>query len=149
MRIVALDPGGTTGICFMMSKGSIGVRGSLYGEHHKDLYDTLSNLNPDIIIYEEFDHREKAALLVSVEYIGVAKLWAQINQKAIEGQRPTDVKLQWPNEKLKVLGLRGSTVHEDDATRHMLWYVTNTLKDNTFVKKYAQAQGRFEDESNQ
>jgi hypothetical protein len=137
MRILTLDPGGSTGLCVFDTETNQ-IQFTVFDQdwHHKTLFEVLAEINADVTVYEAFDHREKAALLISVEYIGVIRLWSQINEKTIVSQRPTDVKGQWPNSVLKrVLKTKYKflSAHEKDAVRHLMWYVTNQMKDNRFV----------------
>jgi hypothetical protein len=106
MRIVAFDPGGTTGWAFVITDAYTGTlgqlvapnakwirddywqRGQLGGEHHQALEAFLDRIMPDIIVCEDFKYRQRApgsirmnVELDSVEYIGVIKLWVQKRQR--------------------------------------------------------------------
>jgi hypothetical protein len=82
MRILALDPGGTTGWASYNDEapemdsrfrcGQIGPE-----QHHDDLWSLLSVRAVDIIVCESFEYRNGLAKaeLVSCEYIGIVKLF--------------------------------------------------------------------------
>jgi hypothetical protein len=98
-RVVALDPGGTTGVRTWTDHDEVsGLEGDVWEdyhlgphEHHEELYDFLKNnmhyiwtenAGEMIIVYETFEfrrgdgHREGINLM-SREYIGVVKLFHQ------------------------------------------------------------------------
>lgn len=158
MKIVALDPGGTTGIAVLDTE-SYEVRTSELGpeEHHLALHLTLTNERPDILVMEEFVYRVVKSkgtempvgiVLVSKEYIGVGKVWAEITniegpivtvvmQTSAQGGGGTKHKGFWRNDKLKQLGLYTAPKgrqHMADALRHALYYLTFTMKDDHFVR---------------
>jgi hypothetical protein len=107
----------------------------LTGEHHQTLYDMLVQASPDVVITESFTYRRQDyAILTSVEYIGVAKLYCQEREMPLVQQPPSAAKALWTNDKIKRLGLwRPNERHAMDALRHLLYYVTVTMKDNRFV----------------
>lgn len=131
---MSLDPGGTTGYTLAVHEDM-----NLYlvpGQGrftHRQIYDALMKYNPDYIVCEDFEYRQKSRdglILTSVEYIGVARLWHQIIwqegkdvrlflQKAMEG------KSYYTDKKLKELGIYQKAVpHGMDALRHLMhWFV--------------------------
>lgn len=147
MRIIALDPGGTTGVHVwddLSGKSEIEQLGP--EKHHLELHQLLDWHHRQeifnhakrgllIIICERYDNRNKFAVPISREYIGVVELFVQ---QATEGtvmlvmQAASDIKPPkgWAtNEKLKVLKLlpRGHTTealkHAVDGTRHFVYFV--------------------------
>lgn len=152
MRIVALDPGGTTGWAYWTDEWESGCerindeawdRGQLTGQHHEELYGLLCTLQPDVLVYERFTYQRReldkgvSLVLDSVEYIGVAKLWMHIGRLVDCQLVPQTVhqgkigpKNLWTEEKVKALGLwiPGLT-HAMDATGHLLYYRVVTLDD--------------------
>lgn len=95
MKAIAIDPGGTTGwatfeVDTYDSTGDVRWHGKsvqdcfksfgqLTGDmHHAELRELLRSERPDILIVERFEHRNNDfSLLVSLEYIGICKEYAQ------------------------------------------------------------------------
>jgi hypothetical protein len=162
--VVWFDPGGSTGwaayqtdiIVHSYGKYSFGpeqiIQGQLGPEpHHFALWDLLGRLHAAnyIIGMESFeywqDQREKV-VLVSKEYIGVAKLYVADRNKTLPGeaqvgyleQDPATGKGFWypkvkgkknarDGSKLKTVGLHSPTTnghHINDATAHLLHWLT-------------------------
>lgn len=139
MNIMAFDPGGTIGVAACYNDNLLSVFPAQLNEtnNHWVLFNFLSVENPDKIIYENFDNRGNiAADLIALEYIGVIRLWAQINNRPVTVQRPGDVKPLWTDEKLKTLNLfvKGQP-HANDAIRHLLHYITVTLKNPFYLNE--------------
>lgn len=137
MKIVALDPGGTTGWCELedgyFSHAQLGPK-----PHHLELWNRLLATEPSVVVCETFKYYpgQTHTVLVSVEYIGVAHLYCQVSGAPLVFQSPSQAKKFWTNDKLKSLGLFiPGKVHSMDATRHLLYYVTMTLKDNRYILK--------------
>lgn len=149
MRIIAIDPGGTTGwaqhILFrdQISNPMVNIAGAINvgfysGDHHNFLWDNLYDFNPDVIVYERFDYqirvdskdneRQKIDLSAK-EYIGILKLWAAKSSKCKlvpQVQMKGEGGSQWTDEKLKHLGLYHpgkDGEHMNDAQRHLLSYI--------------------------
>ena len=137
MNIVALDPGGTTGWATWhggnLLLGGQGFNSGQMGpsEHHEELYDFLSfEQTQDFqVVTESFEYRQQqrpTVVLISKEYIGVAKLWIAKRQKRgrIVEQTAGKVKPFWTDDKVKKLGLWNSgQQHANDAMRHLLHYM--------------------------
>lgn len=128
-RIIAFDPGGTTGIA-IWTPDHIGMQRVQLGpqEHHEVLENTLYDFEPDVIVTERFDYRPKQghADLSPVEYIGVMKLYSQkfdvpvVQQKQLKGHKGL-----WTDDKIKALNLWiPGKPHAMDATRQLLFYMT-------------------------
>ena len=100
-----------------------------------ELENTLDALAPTHLVYEAWDNTANpAAIMDSVEYIGVANLWAQKHNRPIVAQHRGDAKQLWTDEKLRALGYyRPSMPHANDAMRHLLYFYTVGLKNNLFV----------------
>lgn len=146
MRIVAFDPGGTTGwvthtLFLDKVKSNVDIaksvtRGEFKGKHHNELWSLLYEFNPDILVYERFDyqirtdesgHERLNIVLDSVEYIGIFELWDQQHEKCLlvpQQQMKGRGGSQWTDEKLKHIGMyvEGSE-HINDAQRQLLSYV--------------------------
>ena len=142
-RIVALDPGGTTGYAMITFHDDVvpysfncGMFRSL--NHHKELYDALGMWHVDDyeIVCESFEYRNASRPgleLVSVEYIGVMKLFCQERniqfhmQSASQGKVRDKPTAFVKSENLKRLGLWSpSQVHAMDAYGHLLYYLINS-----------------------
>jgi hypothetical protein len=148
MRIVALDPGGTTGLAFF-ERSSAGDEGAwshqqLAGEHHLGLYSKLVELHPEVVIYERFMYQRReldkgvSLVLDSVEYIGVTKLYHAVNVETVDliCQTPAQAKNLWTDDKLKKLGLYiPGAPHAMDATRHLLYYLVVTRGERDWIMR--------------
>lgn len=147
MRIIALDPGGTTGVCTYCSDGLEQFkRYELSGEHHDQLLNDINLFCPDVVIYERFQYQRReldkgvSLSLASVEYIGVIKLAKQQNEfdkytwQLVE-QTPAQAKNLWTDDKLKKLSLWASSPHERDATRHLLYYLVVALNQREWIDR--------------
>lgn len=143
MRIVALDPGRTTGVAIFSSASKTGLDFHVShlqigpGPHHLELdeflYGQMQKSDRDglIIVCEGFDNRANPATeLVSLEYIGVTKRFQQKYSRTVklEIQSPsqriwtTNAKLvawnwliepAWPNR------------HANDGFRHLGYFLCN------------------------
>jgi hypothetical protein len=142
MKIVAVDPGGTTGIAEWnvqeekLYQFQIGPQ-----EHHLELWEYLSATAPDLIICERFNYQRReldkgvALVLVSREYIGVCKLYAHAVHHKLVMQQPSCMAL-FHDARLKALGFyRPAMVHANDATRHLFYYITTEMKDDTWIRR--------------
>lgn len=158
MRIIALDPGGETGVLIWYSSTGKSHVEQLAGEHHLILLQLLEQQFREVVLYEgkkgklviiceRFDNRNRFAELISCEYIGVVKAFAQ--------QYPDQVEVYWQsasqikppkgwasNDKLKCLELlptaptRKDRKDYVDATRHFVYFVChNDLMADSLVRK--------------
>lgn len=140
--IMCFDPGGTTGIA--LYDITHGIRTEHIGPdvHHLFLWHALLKFHPDVVIYEQFIYQRRpldkgvALEIISREYIGIVRLYAaMMNIPCIESSL---TKLAfWDDEKLKLINLWSNVIHERDALRHLLYYLTFDLKDLTWVNKLA------------
>jgi len=152
MRIIALDPGGTTGVAiYERTSGSNREADNdftwetrqLSGVHHDTLWDLLENEGPwTTVIYERFMYQRReldrgvSLVLDSVEYIGVVKLWhlRHLEEVDLVCQTPAQAKNLWTDQKLKRLELyKANAPHANDATRHLLYYLTVTRGERQWV----------------
>lgn len=144
MKIIALDPGETTGYAIYSSyKTKSGQVRSLVATeigpdpHHLQLYSLLDNAHPNVVVCEDFRYQRGPGghNLTPVEYIGICKLWSTKNHVPLELQGRT-YKVLWDDGKIKQLGLwRPGKPHAMDALRHLLYYVTLILQDSHYVKQ--------------
>lgn len=134
MRVLTLDPGGTTGYCTadLTNNDLLNIRVAQLNvpNHHATLWTLLNKFKPEVLISESFEYRNQSRaglVLVSKEYIGVAKLWYQLNDSSeyIE-QSPGVAKSFVADAHIKKLGLWvAGKPHAMDALRHMIYYTVN------------------------
>lgn len=155
MKLLGVDPGGTTGLALYDTEtyefefpydGQLGPK-----PHHHRLFDTVHLFEVDRIICERFDYRRNLtnANLIPVEYIGVLKAAAVsvrvttgheaefILQKQLKGKRGL-----WTDEKLEAVGLLKPITkwgHRNDAVRQVLYYLTTQMNDMYWIEKYGEA----------
>jgi hypothetical protein len=146
MRIIAIDPGGVTGYSiFQLDFDSAGEplwkdrfrqhwsdAGQLAGEHYSNLRYLLETQKADKILYERFEHRNNDfAFMMSLEYIGIIKEFAQTSKTKLYEQGASQA-LKWcDNEKMSKLGLLVSPyIPNKDmmaARKHLLFYLIHGL----------------------
>lgn len=137
MKVIALDPGITTGYATgIIEPGEpMGVLSGQAKWVESDLYTNLVSGKPDIIIYEEFDHRPQRFYgkgdyykveLFPRNLIGVINLYVQQSGCRVVTQKPAKA-LGGFYKSDKVLKDHGvykvANPHANDAMRHLLtWY---------------------------
>ncbi len=154
IRLMALDPGGTTGWAKVTSLPDINELEFTHGqlgphEHHTELYDHLEIHSPYTVICESFEFRQmgsdtkKKVELISREYIGVTKLYCSYFNVHLEFQTASTAKALIPDKgpaqdvKLKQLGLYvPGAKHARDAYRHLLRYMV--VSDRSFKNFFAE-----------
>lgn len=143
MRVVAIDPGVTTGVAIhevfpdsvnpQWRKEELGP-----DKHHLDLWKFFQFNPPSVIVCERFEYRNvrhrganmPGIRLESREYIGVCELYSQMHNVPLEMQTVASAKNLFTDDKLKGLGLYrapSGRQHMNDATRHALYYIVVTL----------------------
>ena len=133
MKIVTLDPGGTTGYCSVTvsSERLEHVKsGQIQGRnHHDELFRFLTKEQPALIISESFEYRNRSRaglVLVSKEYIGVTKLYTAQKEIYYHEQSPSQAKGFVTDAVIKNLGWwKTSNPHAMDAVRHMIYFAVN------------------------
>lgn len=142
-RIVALDPGGTTGYAIRYENGKIDV--DQYQTNHPEglleLYEVIKYEWPNVIVMERFQFRygggRAKVVLTPVEVIGVVKLLvAELNRNEVPiklfEQTPSQGKGLWTDDKIQRLNLwTPNKRHAMDAMRHLLYYEVVTEKNRT------------------
>ena len=142
VKILSLDPGGTTGWAVWNGEylvpGPKGFNSGQIGphEHHLDLYNFLcfEQTHDFVVVCESFEYRNEQRVnveLISREYIGVAKLFTAERQrgKKLILQTAGKVKPFWSDDKLRKLGLWSvGRKHANDAMRHLLHYMVFELE---------------------
>lgn len=128
MRLVGIDPGGTTGWAVWENRHLESFQFGP-GPHHGVLWNNLAGefMKGSIIICEGFDPSDNpAAQAISMEYIGVVKAACDIFRMSLVIQ-PATFKEWASNHKLKRWGVRYTNWftyrHEADARRHILHYI--------------------------
>lgn len=135
MKYLAIDPGETSGLTTLETDGNH----FLYAEvaSLKELWRAINIVVPDVIICEDFDRREKPGRIAPIiEGIGIVKLYSQQTFTPVEFQSASYGKAFWDNGKLKQVGVyREKMKHANDATRHVLQYMTQKEKDYHWINK--------------
>lgn len=160
MKILALDPGGTTGWAMMEdSEEPLGLeheqtwpgvsmvvrhnrawtRGQLGPEpHHSDLYALLELAHTEhdfTVVCESFQYRNQSRpglVLDSVEYIGITKLFAADRNVKLTMQTASVAKTFVSDDKIKKLDLwYPGWRHSMDATRHLLYHLVTKRQDDS------------------
>jgi hypothetical protein len=95
---------------------------------HKEFWEFLQNIHPDLIICESFEYRSRARdnlELYSRELIGIANLYNQLNYDTkLIMQSAAQAKAPFDNEKLTSLGVyKKGKEHGRDAMRHFLYWL--------------------------
>lgn len=144
MRLLALDPGVTTGWASIdipdVSKDvdltqAVGVGQLGPHDHHSELYAMMELMQTSdfVLITERFEYRNKSRAglqLESREYIGVAKMFYQermrgLGQQAVF-QNASQAKGFVEDRHIKALGLWSPGMkHAMDALRHLIYFVAN------------------------
>lgn len=145
MKILALDPGGTTGWATLDSFNALDMRWNCGqigpDEHHTELYDFLGFQQEKdfVVVCERFEYRNQSRAgldLISKEYIGVTKLFHQKRMQffgqALVFQNASQAvgdKSIVQDRHVKKLGLwYPNARHAMDATRHLLYYVISSTR---------------------
>jgi hypothetical protein len=130
MKIIAFDPGGTTGYAVGIleeKEGILYVKANQYAFTYLDLFDFLTAQEADRIICESFEYRNKARPglnLISCEMIGIIKLCSDLLNFELKMQTAAVGKGHFTDKKIKDAGcwIPGKP-HGMDALRHLLqWY---------------------------
>lgn len=154
MRILGLDPGGSTGWCFFSYQEPTPSVWLWSGDtltqdnHHGQLRALIQRYMPDYIVCEDFQFRQKAGTenyrkgleLISKEYIGVARLIAQDIDAKFILQPPSmkDTNLT-RDENLKKLQILRTPLHPNrhyhDACRHTVNYLIQKRRYQPFIDR--------------
>jgi hypothetical protein len=129
-KVLALDPGVTTGYATgIIRDGFMTVTSDQEVWNHLDLHIFLNGFQPDHIVCERFDFRQKVDKLelFSRELIGIVQLYVRMHEaeNKLYMQSPGEVlRGYFSNARLKEDAVynRGKP-HANDAMRHLLhWY---------------------------
>ena len=129
MRVIAIDPGVTTGYCYAAIVDGV----LLYcpfqaADDVEDFWERLAMFKPQHIIMEDFEFRggaRKGLELFPVQLIGIANLYSMKTGKPLYLQGAGDGKSYYTDNILKQreLYIRGIP-HGMDASRHLLQWAT-------------------------
>lgn len=139
---LALDPGGSTGWASYDNVSSVLQAGMLTEQpHHADLYFLIMNLKkPGTLIVESFENRgNKAAELISLEYIGVARLYErQMAGVTLRFQNAPLAKKLITDKWLKAIGVwdTANKPHGMDAMRHLIRHLVVIERMQQFIPEY-------------
>lgn len=130
MKVLAFDPGVTTGIAQgTLLDGGMIVKCWQDRSTHEDFWNLLNMVQPEHVVTEEFEFRNRARKgleLISREFIGVYVLWGQVHHKFVHRQKPSQVingyftDGQLKKENMYIAG----KPHAMDAVRHLLYWYT-------------------------
>jgi hypothetical protein len=152
MRVVVLDPGGTTGWSRWSDNGGVSWGQIGPKPHHLELEKFLFQSlymddyvgNKMVVVCERFDNRGNAAAeLVSLEYIGIVRLFCKkTDTRLIDTQDAGSMK-EWCKSngvkyaKLKATGLYvPGQPHATDSNGHLLSYLVNNWGHTSAVQPY-------------
>lgn len=134
MKILAIDPGGTTGYAwgFLDGTNPLQFKTEQHKYLHNEFYNFMVKTEPDYIVYETFEYRNRARAgleLISAELIGIILLYISERVIPFAAQSASEHGAggrtgYYQNRKLKALGWYKSMPHEMDAARILLnWYM--------------------------
>jgi len=129
LRILALDPGVTTGVALYCDDKWMRTQWAFEGTRtpHANFYTALNALHPDLIIYEPFHFRQNktGTDFTGVEYIGIIRMFGQQKEIPTKTITPGQGKGFWTNDKIKSLALWvPGKLHAMDATRILMTYLS-------------------------
>lgn len=148
--ILALDPGGTTGVClYNPLRDTTEIEHLGPHEHHQELWDmlgatlaeALEQKLPLHVVCENFEFRQTESHRYFInyiprEYIGVTKLFCKLQRILYYGQTAAQAKGFFDDDKVKKLTLWvPGRKHAMDATRHYLYHRVFTLGDQSLLYK--------------
>jgi len=129
MRVLAIDPGRTTGYCYAAIRDA-----KLYFCPYQsvddvaEFYHRIAKFEPEHIIVEDFAFRGGARRgldLFPVQLIGVARLYDATHNIILTMQMPSEGKSYYSDKTLQSKGFyKRGTEHGRDASRHLLQWAT-------------------------
>jgi hypothetical protein len=144
VRVIALDPGGTTGWATWQALIIPGITlGSLKSsqsyhcghiggpEHGQELVNFLGHqrVMQTVVVCERFDDRHAGHHVdpVALKYIGAVEVWCKENDVPLHMQMPGTAKAFVKDANLRRLGVYQGKQwkHAMDAYRHLFWYLIN------------------------
>lgn len=142
-RLIAFDPGVTTGVAYTDVGGQDIVTVHIVGSmSHRMIWDTLEVYKPEVIIRERFSYqRRDKVVLEPVSINGAIQTWFEVRGtnlgcQNIKVQTPSQAMGLWTDSKLKKLELwEPGRPHAMDAVRHLLYYITVYQGDNRYIER--------------
>jgi len=134
VRILALDPGRTTGFCYGSIDGNKLVLdpdqfGFSLAEMYKFVWE-FALTKGNHVVYEDFQYRNASRMgidLYPVKVIGVIELVEdKLNEigSTFHRQQPSQAKFTWPDDRLKGYEIyKPGKPHGRDAERHLLHFI--------------------------
>jgi hypothetical protein len=144
MTVVALDPGGTTGVAILdepqIHRDQVDTSSP---NALRDIWDILNMTDPEDIVMERFQFRygggRSKVVLTPVEVIGVVKLYCAMKDIALYEQTPAQAKKLITDDKIRKLGLWvPGQPHAMDATRHLLYHLIVTRREKRWLEQLRQ-----------
>lgn len=139
MKILAIDPGVTTGMARLNRTPDKFEIIETWEEKfsHRDFWDELHIEVPNLIIIENFIHTQVSRVnLYPAELIGIASLFVEIMHWVpiqLVKQNP-DKRKWWTMEKIKAINLwESGKPHAMDALKHLLVYETFTAGNQKYI----------------
>jgi hypothetical protein len=137
MRVLAVDPGGTTGFCYAKVEGEALVDWEAWHEPWESAGNAMNwwlsgagtQAAVDVLVMEDFyitAHTSKKSQdgKVSIELIGVGRYLASAYRKDFKLQAPSAAKTFCDDKKLRAMDMWTKGLdHPRDATRHLVLYV--------------------------
>lgn len=141
MTVVALDPGGTTGVAILDYKQVHQFQ--VETSSPRELVTIWENLNiagPEEVVIERFQFRygggRSKVVLTPVEVIGVVKLYCAMKKIRLYEQTPAQAKKLITDDKIRKLGLWvPGQPHAMDATRHLLYHLIVTRREKRWLEQ--------------
>ena len=128
-KIVALDPGKTTGVAVgyietdLLAEGGYPAAQCSEASNMYEILMVLESEQPDVVVYETFNLRPVPGINVApVELIGAVKAWCMLNRKVHHGQTPQS---RHVIDVEKGLAIKGP--HMRDALQHFRYYARRVL----------------------
>ena len=136
MRVVAIDPGETTGIAVYDSEWAeqpplwtTSVQGQM---NAIEIIKRELSFDADLLVIEEFRisagtaRKSRGGSNTAIEIIGAAKWLAHCAVVPVRMQSPSSVMGFMTNDKLRRLGFYVPNDHARDAVRHLAYYLIET-----------------------
>jgi hypothetical protein len=131
MKILAIDPGVTSGYCLaQVASPAIALKPFQMVDDVDDIWDRLALLEPRYIICENFEFRQRSRAglnLFPMQAIGVIRLYElkASHQTSVTLQKASEGKSYFTDAQLKRLGVyKRGLPHGMDATRHLIHWFT-------------------------
>jgi len=131
MRVLSVDPGVTSGICYASIRdGRLRYFPFQAVDDVDEFWNRIAEFKPKHIVMESFEfrntpHRRTGTNLFPVQLIGIARLYTFRSECMIHLQSPGQGKGYYTDNMLKQLGLyKRGIPHGTDAARHLLHWAT-------------------------